>query len=230
MLVMLAIVDPFGERYVDLNADCGEGDDDSGLLAVVTSANVACGGHAGDPADIAGVVALAAERGVAVGAQVSYCDRAGFGRRELAVEPHVLRAQLLVQAGGLDALCRAAGTRVRYVKPHGALYHRVLAGGPQGDAVRDVARVLGLPLLLMCGGDVREGFADRAYDGDALRPRSAPGAVLHDPAAAAAQAVRLARSGVRSVCVHGDSPGAVGIAAAVRRALEGDGWTLAPFA
>lgn len=222
-----------GSRVVDLNADCGEGFDDAGLLAVVSSANVACGGHAGDAESLRPVVALAAERGVAVGAQVSYVDREGFGRRPLEVDPAVLRAQVLWQAGALDALCRGAGTRVRYVKPHGALYHRVLTEDAQADAVIDAVRLLDLPLLLMPGSRyaaVAEGFADRAYDGDRLRPRDQPGAVHDQPGLAAAQAVSLARAGIRSICVHGDSPGAVETASAVRAALEADGWTVAPFA
>jgi UPF0271 protein len=224
---------PDGARHVDLNADCGEGFDDDGLLRVVTSANVACGAHAGTPATLARVVATAAQRGVAVGAQVSYDDREGFGRRVTEVEGETLRAQVLWQVGGLDGLCRSVGAQVRYVKPHGALYHRVLSRGPQGDAVAAAATSLGLPLLLMPGSAypaVAEGFADRAYDGDRLRPRTELGAVLDDPDEAARQAVALARHGTRSVCVHGDSPGAVETLRAVRAALEADGWTIAPFA
>jgi UPF0271 protein len=122
---------------------------------------------------------------------------------------------------------------VRYLKPHGALYHRVLTGDAQAAAVADAARALGLPLLLMPGSPfeaVPEGFADRTYDGARLRPRDRQGAVLDDPATAAEQALVLARRGLRSICVHGDSPGALEIAAAVRAALEADGWTVAPFA
>ncbi len=225
---------------VDLNADCGEGPgvtDDEGLLGVVTSASVACGGHAGTPASLAAVVGLAADRGVAVGAQVSFVDREGFGRRPLPTPPEQLRAELLMQAGGLDALCRAVGTRVRYLKPHGALYHVTLAGGPQAEAVAAAAAALGLPLLLMPGSPfpaVSEGFADRGYDatptGPRLRARGRPGALLTDPERAAGQAVSLAEQGLRSLCVHGDSPGAVATARAVRAALEAAGWTLAAFA
>jgi UPF0271 protein len=221
------------DRLVDLNVDCGEGFDDRALLAVVSSANVACGGHAGDPESLAPVVAFAAGRGIAVGAQVSYVDRERFGRRALEVDPELLRAQLLWQAGALDGLCRGEGTHVRYLKPHGALYHRTLTGGAQADVVASVAEALGVPLLLMPGSPypaVSEGFADRAYDGDRLRPRDRPGAVHEDPEQAAAQAVSLARAGIRSICVHGDSPGAVETATAVRDALEADGWTVAPFA
>lgn len=222
---------------MDLSADCGEGFDDAGMLAVVTSANVACGGHVGTPESLAPVVALAAHRTVAVGAQVSYVDREGFGRRPVAVDADTLRAQLLWQVGGLASLCRAVGSEVRYLRPHGALYHAALAGGDHGDTVAGVAGILGVPLLLMPGGrrgDVAEGFADRAYDetadGPRLRPRDEPGAVLTDPAAAGAQAVRLAEAGLRSLCVHGDSPGAVETARAVRTALERAGWTLRAFA
>jgi UPF0271 protein len=222
---------------VDLNADCGEGDDDAGLLAVVTSANVACGGHAGDPGSLRETIRLAVAHGVAIGAQVSYEDREGFGRRDLDVDPDLLRAQILWQAGGLDALCRDVGTRVRYVKPHGALYHRVLAGGPRAQAVVTAVRTLGLPLLLMPGASwdvggptIPEGFADRAYDNGKLRSRDEPGAVLSDPGDAAAQAVSLAQEGMRSLCVHGDSPGAVRLAQAVRAGLTEAGWTVAAFA
>jgi UPF0271 protein len=224
-------------RAVDLNADCGEGDDDAGLLAVVTSANVACGGHAGDPDSLRQTVRLAAAHGVTVGAQVSYVDREGFGRRDLEVEPELLRAQILWQAGALDGLCRDVGIRVRYVKPHGALYHRVLAGGPRAEAVVAAVRTLGLPLLLMPGADweiplptVPEGFADRVYDNGRLRSRTLPGALLSDPGDAAAQAVSLASRGMRSLCVHGDSPDAVTLARAVRAGLIDAGWTVEAFA
>jgi len=216
---------------VDLNADAGEGYDDEALLGVVSSATLACGGHAGDPEQLAPVVALAAAREVAVGAQVSYADREGFGRRELDVDPAVLRAQLLMQAGGLDALCRDAGTRVSYVKPHGALYHRARRDPAVLQCVLAVCSALAVPLLMMPTPGVTsvvEGFADRGYGPDGLLPRSEAGAVL-DAGAAAAQAVRLARSGVASVCVHSDTPGAAALARTVRAALEGDGWLLRRF-
>lgn len=216
-------------RFVDLNADVGEGFDDDGLMHYITSANIACGGHAGSPAETAPVVRIAAARDITIGAHVSFEDRDGFGRRKLDTSPADLYAQVLWQTSALDGLCLAEGTRVKYIKPHGALYHVVLSGGPQSDAVVKAARKLGLPLLMMPGSQwssITEGFAERAYDGDRLRDRSLPGALIHDPREAAAQAVWLARKGIQSVCVHGDSPGAVTIAKAVRAGLEDDGWTI----
>jgi UPF0271 protein len=220
---------------VDLNADLGEGfgvwrlTDDDALLDVVTSANVACGFHAGDPYGLRRVVASAAARGVAVGAQVSYRDLVGFGRRFLDVAPDELEAEVVYQVGALDALCQVEGTRVRYVKPHGALYHACLTHPAQGEAVRRAAAALGLPLLHgWLEGAVREGFVDRGYREDGtLAPRGEPGDLL-DPDAAVRQAVRLASS-VDSLCVHGDTPGAVALARAVRTALEEAGVALAPF-
>eukprot|EP01063_Lacrimia_lanifica_P011191 TRINITY_DN17993_c0_g1_i1.p1 TRINITY_DN17993_c0_g1~~TRINITY_DN17993_c0_g1_i1.p1 ORF type:complete len:1588 (+),score=432.64 TRINITY_DN17993_c0_g1_i1:391-4764(+) len=220
-------------RRIDLNADAGEGYDDAGLLQYVTSVNIACGGHVGSPESVARTVALAVAAGAGIGAHPSYVDPANFGRKALDVPPATLRDQVLWQVSGLQAVCAAYGTAVRYIKPHGALYHAVLKGGPHGDAVLDAAHRLGLPLLLMptsSWATYGEGFAERAYDGDKLRPRDKPGAVIHDPALAAQQAVALAaRPGVHSICVHGDSPNAVSVARAVRAALEAE-FTVAPFA
>jgi 5-oxoprolinase (ATP-hydrolysing) subunit A len=223
--------------YVDLNADLGEEvTDDDALLEVVTSANVACGYHAGNHEIMRAVCASAARRGVSVGAQVSYDDRENFGRVALDVAPDLLREQVAHQVGTLTAIAEAEGTSVRYLKPHGALYHRViddeeqaravLAGsgslpvlGMDGAVVLDLARTDGRGVLL-------EGFPDRAYGDDGrLVPRDQPGAVLSDSDTIAANAVELART-VDSVCVHGDSPGAVDHARAVRRALEDAGWEL----
>jgi UPF0271 protein len=230
-------------RTIDLNADLGEGvTDDAGLLAVVTSANVACGYHAGDAEVMRAVCAEAAARSVTVGAQVSYADREGFGRRAMDVAFDVLREQVADQVGVLSEIARAAGTRVGYVKPHGALYHRVVDDEEQARAVlagSGALPVLGLPgslLLALAEADGRvahpEGFPDRAYTGDGrLVPRDRPGAVHDEPQVIAANAVELARSGsVVSVCVHGDSPLAVRSAAAVRRALESAGLVLRSFA
>ncbi|PKW27821.1 LamB/YcsF family protein [Phycicoccus duodecadis] len=249
---------------IDLNADLGEsfgtwvlGDDDA-MLGVVTSANVACGFHAGDPTTLRRTVARAAERGVVVGAQVGYRDLAGFGRRRMDVAPEDLTADVLYQLGALEAMCRVAGTRVAYVKPHGALYTTAAVDESQARAVVDAVAaydatlpLLGLPgsVLLRVAGErgltpVGEAFADRGYDADGrLVARSAPGALLHDPAEVAARVVRMAREGVvkavdgtevavdaRSVCVHGDTPGAVGLAAAVRTALADAGVALEAFA
>lgn len=222
-------------RVVDLNADLGEEvTDDEALLEVVTSANVACGYHAGSPAIMRAVCATAAERGVSVGAQVSYADRANFGRVALDVPGEVLREQVEDQVGVLSAIASSEGVAVRYVKPHGALYHRVRDDEEQAAAVlagSGTLPVLGMPgaLLALAGAAGRdvilEGFPDRAYDGDRLRPRDRPGAVLTDDDAIVAQALTLADT-VRSLCLHGDTPGAVGHARAVRTALESAGWRL----
>jgi UPF0271 protein len=226
---------------IDLNADLGEGvTDDAGLLAVVTSANVACGFHAGDVATMRMVCAEAARLGVVVGAQVSYDDRANFGRARVDVAYDVLRTQVAEQVGVLTGIAVAAGTTVSYVKPHGALYNRVVHDEDQAQAVLDGSGelpVLGLPgsvvlELAAAAGRVvhHEGFPDRAYAGDGrLLPRDRPGAVLHDPDRIAARAVEMAIAWeVDSVCVHGDSPGAVASARAVRVALEAAGVEVRP--
>ena len=222
-------------QRVDLNADLGEEiTDDAGLLAVVTSAIVACGFHAGNAAIMRAVCAEAARLGVAVGAQVSYADRENFGRVPLEVPYETLRGQVEEQVGTLSAIAVAEGTAVSYVKPHGALYHRVRDDEDQAAAVlagSGALPVLGMPgALLTLAADggrdvVLEGFPDRAYDGDRLRPRDRPGAVLTDDDEIVAQALAMAAS-VRSLCLHGDTPGAVAHARAVRTALEGAGWTL----
>jgi len=221
---------------VDLNADLGEEvTADAALLAVVTSANVACGYHAGSAAIMREVCAEAARQGVSVGAQVSYDDRAGFGRRRTDVDGEVLREQVLDQVGTLREIALAAGTDVRYVRPHGALYHRVLDDVEQASAVLDgsgALPVLGmdgvlLALAVHAGRQVwREGFPDRSYDATGrLVGRDRPGAVLADPAAITTQALALAHQ-VDSLCVHGDEPEAVARAHAVRRGLEAAGWVL----
>lgn len=221
-------------QSVDLNADLGEEiTDDAGLLGVVTSANVACGYHAGSVAIMHRVCAEAAARGVAIGAQVSYADRAGFGRVAREVASEVLREQVADQVGVLGRIAEVEGTSVRYVKAHGALYHRVLHDPVQAGAL--LAGSGGLPVLTMRGAVVaeqaaavgrrvfREGFPDRAYTSEGLLvPRSEPGAVLSDERAVIDQAIGLA-SAVDSLCVHGDHPGAVARAHAVRAALEAVG-------
>jgi UPF0271 protein len=249
---------------IDLNADLGEGfgiwrlGDDDALLGIVTSANVACGFHAGDPSTMRRVTTRAAAAGVSVGAQVSYRDLAGFGRRFIDVEPGELTDDVLYQMAALDGLARVAGTRVSYVKPHGALYNAVVGHERQADAVVAAVAayderlpVLGLPgsALLRAAEaaglpTVREGFADRGYtSAGTLVPRGRPGALLDDPAVVAERAVRMAADGevvsvdgtrvpveIESVCVHGDTPGAVGLARAVRAALEAAGLTPIAFA
>jgi len=229
------------ERVVDLNADVGEELDpdgmlDAALLAVVTSANVACGFHAGTPETMRAVCGLAAAHEVSIGAQVSYDDRAGFGRRRLDVAPDLLAEQVADQVGLLRGLAESEGARVRYLRPHGALYNRIADDAAQAAAVLAGSGdlpVLGLPgsvileLAAAAGrGGLTEAFPDRVYGPDGrLLPRSEPQAVLTSSTAIAARALELA-SGVDSLCLHGDTPGAVGHAQEVRRALELDGWVL----
>lgn len=230
-------------RAVDLNADLGEEvTDDAALLRVVTSANVACGFHAGTPAVMLAVCESAAEHGVVVGAQVSYADREGFGRRRMDVAAEVLAEQVADQIGVLQSIATSSGTEVAYLKPHGALYNRVVDDEDQAAAVLAGSGdlpVLGLPggrllaLARVAGRTVfEEGFPDRAYvrtsDGLRLMPRDRPGAVLHDATAIATRAVELAGR-VDSVCVHGDGPTAVQAARAVRAGLEAAGFVVAPF-
>jgi len=253
-----------GARRVDLNSDVGESlgtwvlGDDAALLELVTSANVACGFHAGDPGTLRRTCALAAQRGVVVGAQVGYPDLVGFGRRFLDMAPDELADAVVYQVGALDALARVTGTRVAYVKPHGALYSAVVRHEAQAAAVVQALVDLGgaLPVVGLPGSTllrrateaglrtVREAFADRAYEPDgSLRSRREPGAVLHDPPQVADRVLRMVERGevvavdgtvvdlvVDSVCVHGDSPGAVAMARAVRTALEGSGTAVRPFA
>ena len=204
----------------------------------MTSANVACGFHAGTPATMRAVCAGAARRGVVVGAQVSYRDREGFGRVARDVPFEVLRDEVAEQVATLDAIAREQGTSVRYLKPHGALYHRVTDDPEQASAVlagSGSLPVLGFPgsrLLALAAAAGRaayvEGFPDRGYRDGRLVDRSEPGALLDDPGPIARQAVDLAAR-VASLCVHGDSPDAVAHAHAVRRALEAAGYRLAPF-
>lgn len=234
---------------IDLNADLGEGfgawrlGDDEAMLDVVTSANLACGFHAGDPATLHRTCRAAAARGIRIGAQVGYRDLAGFGRRFIDIAADDLYADVVYQIGALDALARTVGSSVTYVKPHGALYNTIVHHEVQADAVARAVRdvnaafpVLTLPRSAF--GDrarelglrvVTEAFADRAYREDGtLVPRSESGAVLHDPAAVAARIPALSKT-AESICVHGDSPDAVTIARAVRAALTANGIELAPF-
>ena len=248
---------------MDLNADLGEGfgrwtlGDDEALLDVVTSANVACGFHAGDPSIMQRVCVAAAERGVTIGAQVGYRDLAGFGRRFLDVGPSDLVADVLYQVGALEAFARIAGTRVAYVKPHGALYNAVYSYERQAEAIVAAVKtydgdlaVLGQPgsALLRIAADaglrvVGEAFADRAYRPDGtLVDRRDEGAVLHDEFEVTGRAVTLAISGrvfavdgspvaikADSICVHGDTAGAVALVRGVREALEQADIEVAPF-
>jgi UPF0271 protein len=255
---------PANSPVIDLNADLGEGfgrwtlTEDEALLSVVTSANVACGFHAGDPSVMRRVCELAAERGVRIGAQVSYRDLAGFGRRAMDVPPDELAAEVAYQIGALRVFAEAAGSRVSYVKPHGALYNRTVRDAEQARAVvagvllaGGAMPVLGLPgsRLLESAAEaglvpVREAFADRAYTPEGtLVPRREPHAVIEDPDAVVARAVGFAVDGgvvatdgtrvpvaARSLCLHGDTPGAAATAARVRATLETAEVTLRAFA
>ncbi|MBW0254735.1 LamB/YcsF family protein [Cellulomonas sp. PS-H5] len=253
--------------HIDLNCDLGEGygpwslgepGADDALLSVVTSANVACGFHAGDPSIMAARCATALARGVAVGAHVSYRDLVGFGRRRLDVPPGELAAEVAYQVGALQAVARTVGARVGYVKPHGALYNRIVRDEEQAAAV--VAGVAGVdPTLAVVGlpgsavlrhardaglPTVTEAFVDRGYLADGtLVPRGSAGALVTDSDEAAGRAVRMATEGTvvaadgtlvrldaASLCVHSDTPGAVPVARAVRAALEAAGVELRPAA
>jgi 5-oxoprolinase (ATP-hydrolysing) subunit A len=248
---------------IDLNADLGEGfgvwrlGDDDAMLGIVTSANVACGFHAGDPAGLLRVCRSAAERGVRIGAQVSYRDLAGFGRRFIDVAAEDLLADVVYQIGALQALAQSCGSTVSYVKPHGALYNTIVRDRDQAAAVAAAVHLVdaGLPVLGMTGSvffeeagrlglrTVPEAFADRAYRPDGqLVSRREPGAVLHDPEPIAQRVLDMVTTGrvtaidgseivvtVESVCVHGDSPGAVQIAAAVRDRLKAAGVEIEAF-
>ena len=249
---------------IDLNADVGEGfgawamGSDADLLALVTSANVACGFHAGDPAVMDRTVALAVRSGVALGAHPGYPDLRGFGRRAIHADPADVERDVLYQVGALQAFARAHGTRVVHVKPHGALYNQAAEEEPLARAVaRGIARA-GRELILvgLASTEVMaraaeaeglrfaaEAFADRRYNSaGTLQSRREPGAVLTDPAAAAAQAVKIAVEGlVRAIdgreiplradtlCLHGDNPSALANAAAVRRGLEAAGVAVRPL-
>ncbi|MEV8018476.1 5-oxoprolinase subunit PxpA [Streptomyces sp. NPDC086554] len=252
------------DAVIDLNADLGEGfgrwrlTDDEELLSVVTSANVACGFHAGDAVTMRRVCAQAAARGVRIGAQVSYRDLAGFGRRAMDVPPDELAAEVAYQIGALEVFARAAGTRVSYVKPHGALYNRVVHDEDQARAVVDGVLLADgtLPVLGLPGSRflevadkaglpvVTEAFVDRAYTPQGtLVPRGQDGAVIADEAAVVERSVSMARSGTvtaqdgqrievraRSLCLHGDTPGAVGLAREIRARLEAAGVGVEAFA
>ncbi|KQP02222.1 LamB/YcsF family protein [Pseudorhodoferax sp. Leaf265] len=250
--------------HIDLNSDLGESlgawtmGDDAAMLSIVSSANVACGFHAGDAAGILQTLRAAAERGVAVGAHVAYPDLAGFGRRNMDVASSDLQADVVYQIGALQGLAKVAGTRVRYVKPHGALYNTIAHDRRQAGDVIAAIRAIDptLVLVALAGAPlvdwareagltvVAEAFADRAYTPEGtLVSRREKGAVLHDPDAVAARMLRLAQEGVvqaidgstvrvqaDSICVHGDSPGAVAMARQVRQVLEQAGVAVQAFA
>lgn len=247
---------------LDLNSDLGEGfgawtmGDDAAMLDIVTSANIACGFHAGDPSIMRRTCEVAVAKGVRIGAHIGYRDQAGFGRRAIAIDPRDLRDEILYQIGGLDAFARAAGDRVRYVKPHGALYHSAAADRPAADAVIAAMVEFDTGLALLGPADSRleeaataagvrfvgEGFADRAYTPrGTLAPRGTQGAVLHTNDAVA-QAVSIAMSGrartvdghevkvtAQSICVHGDTTAAVEMARRIRESLGDVGVPIESF-
>jgi UPF0271 protein len=248
---------------VDLNADLGEGfgawqlGDDDAMLEIVTSANIACGFHAGNPATLSRTCRSAARRNVRIGAQVGYPDLVGFGRRFIDIAPEDLTADVIYQIGALQALAHAAGSGVAYVKPHGALYNAIVTHREQARAVAAAVHAVdpNLPVLGLAGSaffeeadrlglrTVAEAFADRAYTAQGtLVPRGEVGAVLHNPVEIAERAATMIGTGrvvaidgtvvdvaVESICVHGDSPGAVHIATAVREHLSAVGIELATF-
>jgi UPF0271 protein len=244
---------------IDLNADLGETDGDLALMSVVTSANVACGGHAGDRLSMGAAVAAALLHGVVLGAHPSYPDREGFGRVELEMHPTEIAAAVAEQVARLHAVAAEVGALVAYVKLHGALYHRADSDDECAEAVLVACEGAGLgpstvlaqpgsALLKAARGrgwvGVEEGFCDRLYRPDGtLTDRRESGSVIETPDAAARQAVRLAVEGgtyasdgswvqlsPESLCLHGDTPGALQAARMIRKALEDAGVVVAPFA
>ncbi|CAM4379865.1 LamB/YcsF family protein [Kerstersia similis] len=251
-------------KSIDLNSDLGESlgawkmGDDASMLDIVSSANIACGYHAGDPAGILATLEAARQRGVTVGAHVAYPDLLGFGRRNMDMASADLTAAVIYQIGALQGLAQAAGTAVRYVKPHGALYNTIAHDRRQAQAVISAIQAIdvSLALVVLAGSPlaawaadaglrtVAEAFADRAYTPQgALLSRREPGAVLHDPVLVARRMLRLVQDGVveavdgslapvmaDSICVHGDSPDAVAMARAVRDTLQQAGVAVRAFA
>jgi len=251
-------------RQIDLNADLGESygrwraGSDPELLALVSSANIACGFHAGDPLSLRETLSLATKRGVTVGAHPGYPDLLGFGRRDMDASPAEVESWVLYQIGALRALAAAAGTSVKYVKPHGALYNTAVRNRFTADAIVNAVRLAGSDLILLGlpGSEMmksatlagvpfaREAFPDRSYEADGtLTPRSRPDALVSNPAVCADRAARMVLDGVveardgtmveiepDSLCVHGDGPEAVPVLRAIRARLEASGITIAPFA
>ena len=254
----------YGVRRIDLNADLGESygrwrvGHDSELLTLVSSANVACGFHAGDPLTLRDTLTIAAANGVTVGAHPGYPDLLGFGRRDIDASPAEVESWVLYQIGALRALAGAARTEVRYVKPHGALYNKAARHPPTADAIAQGVHLaggglvlLGLPNTEILAAanranvrSAREAFPDRSYEPDGtLTPRSRPDALVSDPDECADRAARMVLDGVvrardgtmveiepDSLCVHGDGPEAVPVLRAIRQRLEQSGVTIAPFA
>lgn len=248
---------------IDLNSDLGEGfgpwamGDDAAMLDLVTSANIACGGHAGDPDTMLATLRLAAARGVSVGAHPGYADPMGFGRRVIPMEPAAIGAMVAAQTGALVGVAALAGVRVGYVKPHGALANLAADRRDVADAIAEAICALpgDLAILAISGTALEEAaraigapvyseiFADRGYlSSGRLVPRSRPDAMIHDPQVAADRLLAFLDSGLmpvvdgdpiplaaHSVCIHGDSPAAVAMARLIRTRLTGRGVTLAPF-
>ncbi|MCE4536920.1 5-oxoprolinase subunit PxpA [Pelomonas sp. P7] len=237
---------------LDLNADLGEGaPDDADLLTLVSSANIACGWHAGDARLMQATIEAALAHGVALGAHPSFPDRANFGRSPMQLEPAEVRADLIYQIGALEALARAAGARLHHVKPHGALYSQSARDPGLADAIADAVRAVDPRLAVygLAGGEllraaeraglraVAEVFADRGYRADgSLVPRGQPGALVDDVDEAVARTLRMVRDGVvtavtgetvpllaQTVCLHGDGPHALAFARALRAALVARG-------
>jgi UPF0271 protein len=250
------------KALIDLNSDMGEGfgvyrlGDDEALFPWITSVNVACGFHAGDPRVMAATVARASRAGVAVGAHPGLPDLVGFGRRDLAVTPEEARTDVLYQLGALAAFCRASGVRLSHVKPHGQLYNLALRDARLAAAVVEAVRAFDPHLAVVAlGGELLnaarkaglrvavEAFADRAYRPDGtLLPRSQPGSVITDVEQVVARAVRMAVEGTveavdgtelrvrpHTLCVHGDTPGAAALAQRLRQGLEAAGVTVRPL-
>jgi 5-oxoprolinase (ATP-hydrolysing) subunit A len=248
---------------VDLNCDVGEGgavsslDSDAELMPLITSANIACGFHASNPLLMEKTVRLAVRHGVAVGAHPSYPDPHAFGRRDLAIHPEELRADLIYQIGALSAICRSSGVPLRHVKVHGALYNRAAVDVETARTVAAAIRDIAPEAFMVClAGSrmtdavrelgvhfVEEAFADRAYAADGtLVPRSCEGSVLLDPHLVAERVVRMVREKsvkavdgavvplmFQTVCVHGDTPGGVAMIREIRRRLAEEGIRIAPF-
>ena len=251
------------QQRVSLNADIGEGfgaysiGDDEALMDVLTDVNIACGFHAGDPSVMRRRVVTAAEKNLGIGAHVGYPDLRGFGRRHLQVSASDIYDDTVYQIGALQGMCSTVGVRVKYIKPHGALYHDAWTDEETADAVARAAHDVDSALAFVCPPDsamairaaahslrvVAEGYMDRGYLADGhLAPRSHPDALVHDPQLAAARALGMLQEGQvlavtgetvavrpQTVCVHSDSPGAAALARAVRTRLEGEGFDVASF-
>lgn len=246
-------------RSIDLNCDMGEGiGNDAAIMPFISSANIACGAHAGDAATMRSAVRAAVAAGVAVGAHPGYADERGFGRRPVSLTSEELTASILEQLEALDTIARSEGAELRHVKPHGALYNAAARDAGLAETIAVAVAIFNRRLRLygLSGGALipagveaglkvaREVFADRNYEPDgSLTPRSEPGAVISDPAEVAGRSLSLATEGkvrtssgaevdleVDTICIHGDSPGAATMAAAIRAALEDAGIELRPLA